>query len=111
MSDDRHENYLRKNAALSLAYEFDKKEKIQDKTVKLAHEEEICSSCKQTKPCVKTRSAKTDRAEGTASFSFETVWICDDCREKKQKKNKDHKTMTKGEIKGMLKNAKKGRLF
>ena len=108
MSDDKHEGYLRKNAALSRAYELDKKDKVQESFDKgsIKHVVMECSKCKKEKPTLKYRMAQTNRAEGAASFSYEDMLLCDDC----SPKSKNKSPMNTQKINSMLKNAKRGRL-
>ena len=107
MTDDRHENYLRKNSSLSRAWELEQKDKYLDKAQKgeAKHTVAICNQCKKEKPTLMYRMAQTNRAEGSASFGIDLIPLCDDCKPKK----KDH-SLNKSQIKGMLKQAKRGRI-
>ncbi len=112
MSSDRHEGFLRKNNALSMAYEMDKKDKYMEdvKSGKIKKKDMKCEKCGKVAPVKRYSLSNTDRLEGVASFSIKNEFLCADCApisavKKDRKENKSPK-----QIKAMLKGLKKGRL-
>jgi hypothetical protein len=106
---DYHDRYLRKNLALSKAYEIGKKDKFKEKVVKgeIKPETVACYRCKKIRPCLKYSIMETGRAEGAVSVSNEYVPLCEECAPKKKK---DASELTPNQVKSLLKGAKKGRI-
>jgi hypothetical protein len=106
---DAHDRYLRKNQALSRAYDMDRKDKVkkQDKE-DVAPEEKKCHKCGEVKLCTPKYVMTTGYFEGATSVSKELVWICEEC--KPAKRMHDAPVLTKQKINAMLRGAKKGRL-
>ncbi len=106
---DEHDRYLRKNLALSRAYDIDRKDKIKAKQTRgeIKHTVTKCHKCKEEKPCMPHQIMQTGTFEGAASVSKELVFFCDDCSPEKKKKDM---SMSKKQIKALLRGAKKGRL-
>ena len=109
MADEDHARFLRKNQALSKAYEISKKDKFKDKLVKgeIKPETVACYRCKKGRPCMKHSIMETGRAEGAVSVSNEYVALCEECAPKR-KKNPDE--LNSAQVKSLLRGAKKGRI-
>lgn len=107
--NDYHDRYLRKNQALSKAYEIQKKDKFKEKVVKgeIKPETVACYRCKKIRPCLKFSIMETGRAEGAVSVSNEYVPLCEECAPKK-KKNPDE--LNAQQVKSLLRGARKGRI-
>jgi len=107
--EDSHDRYLRKNLALSKAYEISKKDKFKDKVVRgeVKPETVACYRCKKIRPCLKFSIMETGRAEGAVSVSNEYVPLCEECAPKKKKEPLE---LNKQQINALLKGAKKGRI-
>ena len=103
-----HDRYLRKNMALSRAYDIEKKDKQKHKEAKgelkpIVHK---CHRCKQEKPCLPFLIMETGFYDGATSVSKEMVQLCDECSPKKKKQQSE---MTKKQIKSLLRGARRGR--
>jgi hypothetical protein len=108
MSEDRHDNFVGKNAALSRAYELDRMDKIKTKvSAGSGHIEGECEVCKKKGLVTTYRMPRTDRNEGVASFGYESKKLCDDC---KPKPKKETPTLDKKAIRSLMRGAKKGRI-
>jgi hypothetical protein len=107
--NDYHDRYLRKNQALSKAYEIQKKDKFKEKVVKgeIKPETVACYRCKKIRPCLKFSIMETGRAEGAVSVSNEYVPLCEECAPKKKK---DPSELNAQQVKSLLKGARKGRI-
>jgi hypothetical protein len=107
--EDSHERFLRKNLALSKAYEIDKKDKFKDKIVKGEVKPEMvaCYRCKKVRPCLKHSIMETGKAEGAVSVSNEYVPLCDECAPKRKKNPLE---LNSKQISSLLRGAKKGRI-
>ncbi len=108
--EDSHDRFLRKNQALSRAYEISRKDRVKEK---IARGEQkpvvtICYRCKKERPCLKYHIAETGRSEGAVSVSNEYVPLCEECAPKK-KKSADE--LSSKQIASLLRGAKKGRIF
>jgi hypothetical protein len=106
---DLHDRFLRKNQALSRAYEISRKDKATAKPVTervpvLA----ACYRCKQEKPTLKYHITETGRHEGAVSVSNEYVPLCEDCAPKKKKS--DIPELSRKQVSALLRGAMKGRL-
>lgn len=107
--NDYHDRYLRKNQALSKAYEIQKKDRTKEKIVKgeIKPETVACYRCKKIRPCLKFGIFETGRAEGAVSVSNEFVPLCEECAPKKKK---DPSELNQQQVKSLLRGAKKGRI-
>ena len=107
--NDYHDRYLRKNLALSKAYEIQKKDKFKEKVVKgeIKPETVACYRCKKIRPCLKFSIMETGRAEGAVSVSNEYVPLCEECAPKKKK---DPSELNAQQVKSLLRGARKGRI-
>ena len=107
--EDSHERFLRKNLALSKAYEIDKKDKFKEKVVKgeIKPETVACYRCKKIRPCLKYSIMETGKAEGAVSVSNEYVPLCDEC---KPVRKKNPSELNPNQIKSLLRGARKGRI-
>jgi hypothetical protein len=107
--EDNHTRFLRKNLALSKAYEISKKDKFKEKLVKgeIKPETVACYRCKKVRPCMKFSIMETGRAEGAVSVSNEYVPLCEECAPKKKK---DPSELNPKQINSLLRGAKKGRI-
>jgi hypothetical protein len=107
--EDNHARFLRKNQALSKAYEISKKDKFKDKLVKGEIKPELvaCYRCKKIRPCLKFSIMETGRAEGAVSVSNEYVPLCEECAPKKKK---DPNELNSKQISSLLRGARKGRI-
>ena len=107
--EDNHSRFLRKNLALSKAYEIEKKDKFKTKVVRgeIKPETVACYRCKKIRPCLKFNIMETGRAEGAVSVSNEYVPLCEECAPKKKK---DPKELNSKQINSLLRGAKNGRL-
>jgi len=107
--DDNHSRFLRKNIALSKAYEIERKDKFKTKMVKgeVKPETVACYRCKKIRPCLKYSIKETGRAEGAVSVSNEYVPLCDECAPKKKK---DVNELSPKQINSLLRGARHGRL-
>ncbi|NQY75034.1 MAG: hypothetical protein HRT90_09765 [Candidatus Margulisbacteria bacterium] len=108
-NQDEHDRYLRKNLALSRAFEIDKQDKQKSKTPSsvIAPVMQDCHKCKENKLCTSFMIMQTITLDGSASVSKERVYFCLDCSPDKKKKDKQ---MSKKQINALLRGAKKGRL-
>ena len=109
MENDQHDRFLRKNQALSKAYEIQKKDKFKEKVVKgeIKPETVACYRCKKIRPCLKFSIMETGRAEGAVSVSNEYVPLCEECAPKKKKNPLE---LNQQQVKSLLKGARKGRI-
>jgi len=107
--DDNHSRFLRKNLALSKAYEIERKDKFKTKMVKgeVKPETVACYRCKKIRPCLKYSIMETGRAEGAVSVSNEYVPLCEECAPKKKK---DVNELSPKQINSLLRGARHGRL-
>ena len=107
--NDYHDRYLRKNQALSKAYEIQKKDKFKEKVVKgeIKPETVACYRCKKIRPCLKFSIMETGRAEGAVSVSNEFVPLCEECAPKKKKIENE---LNPKQISSLMKGFKKGRI-
>ena len=107
--EDSHERFLRKNLALSKAYEIDKKDKFKDKVVKgeVKPETVACYRCKKIRPCLKHSIMETGKSEGAVSVSNEYVPLCEECAPKRKKNPLE---LNSKQISSLLRGAKKGRI-
>ncbi len=107
--DENHSRFLRKNLALSKAYEIEKKDKFKGKLERgeVKPETVACYRCKKIRPCLKFGIFETGRAEGAVSVSNEYVPLCEECAPKK-KKNPDE--LNSKQIKSLLRGARRGTL-
>src|SRR5258708_7844622 len=107
--EDNHARFLRKNQALSKAYEISKKDKFKDKLVKGEIKPELvaCYRCKKIRPCLKFSIMETGRAEGAVSVSNEYVPLCEECAPKKKK---DPNELNAKQVKALLRGARRGTL-
>jgi hypothetical protein len=112
MSDDRHESFIRKNNALSMAYEMDRQDKLQDdlKSGKIKGKSIKCEKCgKEGVPLKRYSLSNTDRLEGVASFSINQQVLCESCAPIAAVKRDKKENKTPKEIKAMMRGVKKGR--
>ncbi len=109
MADDNHDRFLRKNQALSKAYEIQKKDTYKDKMVKGEVKPIVgaCYRCKKERPCLKYSVMETGRAEGAVSVSNEYVPLCEECAPKKRKIENE---LSKKQITSLLRGARNGRI-
>ena len=107
--EDQHSRFLRKNLALSKAYEISKKDKIKEKIVKgeVKPETVACYRCKKIRPCMKYSIMETGRAEGAVSVSNEYVPLCEECAPKKKKIENE---LNPKQVQALLRSARRGRL-
>lgn len=107
--DENHQRFLRKNLALSKAYEIERKDKFKTKMVKgeIKPETVACYRCKKIRPCLKYSIMETGRAEGAVSVSNEYVPLCEECAPKKKK---DSTELNAKQISSLLRGARRGRL-
>lgn len=107
--EDQHSRFLRKNLALSKAYEISKKDKFKEKLAKgeIKPETVACYRCKKVRPCLKFSIMETGRAEGAVSVSNEYVPLCEECAPKRKK---DPSELNPKQINALLKGLKKGRI-
>lgn len=107
--DDDHSRFLRKNLALSKAYEIEKKDKYKDKFVRgeVKPDTVACYRCKKIRPCLKYSIMETGRAEGAVSVSNEYVPLCDEC---KPKRKKDVNELSPKQISSLLRGARRGKI-
>ena len=111
MADDQdlHDRFLRKNQALSRAYEISRKDKTKEKT---ASGERVpvmatCHRCKKEKLTLRFHITETGRSEGAVSVSNEYVPLCEECQPKKKKNELE---LNSKQISSLLRGAMKGRL-
>ena len=106
---EEHDRYLRKNLALSRAYDIERKDKLKQKQEKgeIKPIMTTCHRCKQEKPCMPFTIMETGHFEGVTSVSKELVQLCEDCYPRKKKQAAE---MSKKQIKSLLRGAKKGRI-
>ena len=111
MSTDRHESFLRKNNALSMAYEMDKKDKyLEDvKSGKIKKKDSKCDKCGTVGPVKRYSLPNTDRLEGVASFSIKNEFLCESCAPITAVKKDRQENKSPKEIKAMLRGLKRGR--
>jgi len=107
---DLHDRFLRKNQALSRAYEISRKDKTKEKTVSGERVPVLaaCHRCKQEKLTLKYHITETGRHDGAVSVSNEYVPLCEGCAPKKKKS--DTPEMSRKQVSAMLRGAMKGRL-
>jgi hypothetical protein len=107
--DENHQRFLRKNLALSKAYEIEKKDKFKGKVERgeVKPETVACYRCKKLRPCLKFGIMETGRAEGAVSVSNEYVPLCEECAPKRKK---DPNELNSKQISSLLRGAKRGRL-
>lgn len=107
--DENHQRFLRKNLALSKAYEIEKKDKFKGKSERgeIKPETVACYRCKKLRPCLKFGIMETGRAEGAVSVSNEYVPLCEECAPKRKK---DPNELNSKQISSLLRGAKRGRL-
>ena len=108
-NEDNHDRFLRKNQALSRAYEISRKDKVKDKVVRGEQVAvmTICYRCKKERLCLKHHIAETGRAEGAVSVSNEYVPLCEECAPKR-KKSADE--LSPKQINSLLRGARHGRI-
>ena len=106
--EDNHSRFLRKNLALSKAYEIEKKDKFKSKVEKgeVKPETVACYRCKKIRPCLKYGIMETGRAEGAVSVSNEYVPLCEECAPKRKKNPNE---LNPKQISSLLRSAKRGR--
>jgi len=111
MADDQdlHDRFLRKNQALSRAYEISRKDKTKEKTVSGERVPVMatCYRCKKEKLTLRFHITETGRSEGAVSVSNEYVPLCEECQPKKKKNEQELSTK---QISSLLRGAMKGRL-
>ena len=109
MADDEHDRFLRKNQALSKAYEIQKKDKFKEKVVKGEVKPVLmaCYRCKKERPCLHFSIMETGRAEGAVSVSNEYVPLCEECAPKKKKMENQ---LNKKQISSLMRSARNGRI-
>ncbi len=105
MSFDNHDNFLRKNAALSKAYEIEKKDS-RDKDEEDGKAKEPCFKCQKIEGTMKYKINLTEASTGSASYGVEFRWYCP-THAPKGKKPLNQPQDTK-KIKSMLKGMKRG---
>lgn len=107
--EDNHSRFLRKNLALSKAYEISKKDKFKEKVEKgeVKPETVACYRCKKVRPCLKYSIMETGRAEGAVSVSNEYVPLCEECAPKKKKIENE---LNPKQVQALLRSARKGRI-
>ncbi len=107
--DDNHERFLRKNQALSRAYEISKKDTVKEKIEKGEQKPVMvaCYRCKKERPCLKHHITETGRAEGAVSVSNEYVPLCEECAPKRKKNPNE---LSAKQISSLLRGAKRGRV-
>ncbi len=107
--EDNHSRFLRKNLALSKAYEISKKDKFKEKVDKgeIKPETVACYRCKKVRPCLKYSIMETGRAEGAVSVSNEYVPLCEECAPKKKKIENE---LNPKQVQALLRSARKGRI-
>jgi hypothetical protein len=100
---------LRKNQALSRAYEISRKDNVKGKSTSSERVPVMatCYRCKQEKPTLKFHITETGRHEGAVSVSNEYVPLCEDCAPKRKKNELE---LTPKQISSLLRGARKGRL-
>ncbi len=108
-TEDNHDRFLRKNLALSRAYEISRKDKVKEKIVRGEQKPvmAICYRCKKERLCLKFHIAETGRAEGAVSVSNEYVPLCE---EDAPKHKKNPNELSPKQITAMLRGARHGRL-
>ena len=106
---DEYDRYLRKNLALSRAYDIERKDKLRAKQSKgeLKPILTTCYRCKKEALCLPYQITETGRFEGVVSVSKEMVQLCEDCAPKRRKGATE---MSKKQINALLRGAKKGRM-
>lgn len=106
---DPHDRFLRKNQALSRAFEISRKDKVKEKVVKGEQQPVLvaCYRCSKVRPCLKHPIMETGRAEGAVSVSNEYVPLCEECAPKR-KKSQDE--LSPKQVQSLLRSAKRGRL-
>jgi hypothetical protein len=106
--EDNHDRFLRKNQALSRAYEISKKDKVKEKISKGEQKPVVtlCYRCKKERPTLKYHITETGRAEGAVSVPNEYVPLCEECAPKR-KKSADE--LSPKQIASLLRGLKKGR--
>ena len=107
--EDNHDRFLRKNQALSRAYEIARKDKIKDKVVRGVQAPVVtaCYRCKKERPTLKYHIAETGRAEGAVSVSNEYVPLCEECAPKRKKSAEE---LSPKQIQSLLRGARRGRI-
>lgn len=108
-SEEDHDRFLRKNQALSRAWEIDRKDRYKEKVAKgeAKAEDTACYKCKKVRPCLKYPMLETGWHEGAVSVSNELVFLCEECSPKRKK---GQNQMTQKQIKSMLRGARRGRI-
>ena len=108
--EDQHDRYLRKNQALSRAYEMERKSRYKEKMDKGEIKAQVvaCYRCKKERPCKKYSIMETGKHEGVVSISNEFVPLCDECAPRRDKRKTD---LSQKQIKSMLRGARRGRLY
>lgn len=106
--DDNHDRFLRKNQALSKAYEISRKDRYKEKMAKGEAKPELvaCYRCKKERPCLRYPIMETGRSEGAVSVSNEYVPLCEECAPKKKRAENELKP---DQIRSLMRGAKKGR--
>ena len=107
--EDSHDRFLRKNQALSKAYEIARKDRVKEKVVKGEVKPEMmtCYRCKKMRPCLRFSIMETGRAEGAVSVSNEYVPLCEECAPKRKKNPLE---LNPKQIHSLLRGAMKGRI-
>ncbi len=108
-AEDQHDRFLRKNQAMSRAYEISRKDKIKDKIVRGEQKPviTICYRCKKERFCMKYHIAETGRAEGAVSVLNEYVPLCEECSPKRKKNAAE---LSPKQIHALLRGAMHGRI-
>ena len=108
-NEDNHDRFLRKNQALSRAYEISRKDRVKEKIVRGEQLPVlmICYRCKKERPCLKHHIAETGRAEGAVSVSNEYVPLCEECAPKRKKSANE---LSPKQITSLLRGAIHGRI-
>ena len=109
-AEDSHDRFLRKNQALSRAYEISRKDKVKEKISRGEQKPvlAICYRCKKERPCMKYHIAETGRSEGAVSVSNEYVPLCEECSPKRKKSPNE---LSPKQISALLRGAIRGRIF
>lgn len=101
-----HDRFLRKNQALSRAYDIENRDKAKAKDARgeIKPVTQACSKCKQIKPCQASYVMETGHFDGAVSVSKNLVYFCDDCSPRKKYKDNE---MSKKQILALMRGAKK----
>ena len=102
-----HERFVAKNRSLASADEVKRKDEALGKkgyTQIKRGNEGSCFNCKMKQTCVEFKARRTGRSTGAVSFGGDQNFVCD----RYQPASTEPKTMSKKQIKSLLKNVKKG---